>query len=152
MIAISRIKKGEAVCTMQGERISISELKKRYEKGSERITDPLQISERQYLDMVKPYVYINHSCDPNMAMTGKSTLVALRDIKMSEEVTYDYSTTEWTYEKFGKYSEWSMECHCGSPKCRGLIVQFPMLPAKLRKEYLLSRSVPDFILRKAKVK
>jgi len=150
MFATSDIKNGEIVCVMEGEKISIPELKRRYTYGKERICDPLQISERQYLDMVKPYVYINHSCEPNLAMTKISTLIALRDIKKGEEVFYDYSTTEWTYDNFGKYAEWSMDCICGNKNCRKIIVQFPFLPKKLQDKYLELKAVPDFILRKAK--
>lgn len=35
------IKKGERICYMDGEEITIQELRKRYESGQERSTDPL---------------------------------------------------------------------------------------------------------------
>jgi len=63
--AIRPIKKGELICRMKGEEISISELKKRYETGRERFCDPLQVRESQYLGLFEPYVYINHSCESN---------------------------------------------------------------------------------------
>ncbi len=58
--------------------------------------------------------YMNHSCDPNTWFDGADTLLARRDIKPGEEVTYDYAMTEIA-------GEWDMSCACGSPFCRGRV-------------------------------
>jgi hypothetical protein len=65
--------------------------------------------------------WINHSCDPNAEVRSKwdhaeNTMrawwVALRDIPVGEEITYDYAFT----------AEVAEACHCGAETCRGLIV------------------------------
>lgn len=56
--------------------------------------------------MQPPERYINHSCDANTQVVGKSD-VASRDIQPGEEITSDYLDLET--EQF--------TCNCGSPKC-----------------------------------
>lgn len=56
-----------------------------------------------------PENYGNHSCDPNLSAEH----VALRDIQPGEELTVDYA-------QFSDVN-WSMECHCGSKNCRGIV-------------------------------
>ena len=146
------IKKGQGICTFRGERITYEELKRRHDDGEEKVGNPLQISERTYLDISQPYVYINHSCDPNCGMRKVGELFALKNIKKGEELTYDYSTTEWTYERFGKYKEWAMVCNCGAKNCRGTIGQFPSLDPELKKKYYKAGALQDFILRKLEKK
>ncbi len=58
---------------------------------------------------------INHSCDPNAGfLDGQPVLHALRDIAAGEEICWDYSTS---------ISEpgWTLDCCCGSPRCRGVV-------------------------------
>ena len=62
------------------------------------------------------------------------------------------STTEWTYEKFGKYKDWSMECKCTSKDCRGTLGTFPTLSPKLKKKYYCVGALQDFILKKLEQK
>ena|SRR3989338_1360511 len=61
--------------------------------------------------------YINHSCSPNCESDikdGHIWIVALRDIKEGEELTYDYS---YDLDEFDEYP-----CKCGSEKCFGYIL------------------------------
>ena len=146
--ALENIKKGETIDVMRGENITFEELKKRYAKGKEKICNPLQITEKMYLDLAEPYVYINHSCAPNVGLRKKGELFALKNIKKGEEINYDYSTTEWTYEKFGKYKDWAMECNCKAKNCRGTLSQFPSLSPDLKRYYYKLGALQDFILRK----
>lgn len=39
--------------------------------------------------------YINHADTPNACYYDDLTVVALRDIKVDEEITHDYETAEW---------------------------------------------------------
>lgn len=58
---------------------------------------------------------INHSCEPNLGFAdGSTTLYAIRDLAVDEELSFDYSTS---------LSEpgWTLECRCGAPTCRGVI-------------------------------
>jgi len=87
----------------------------------------LWIQEGLYFDMVDQTRWINHSCDPNAGLeTGVSDtgnvwgrIVALRDIAAGEEISYDYAFPAHLAEP----------CRCGSPQCRGLIIDEDELPA-----------------------
>jgi uncharacterized protein len=59
--------------------------------------------------------FINHSCEPNLVariVKGHILYMSLRDIQAGEELTVDYH--------FDKKVE-RVECHCGTPSCRGTI-------------------------------
>ena len=59
-------------------------------------------------------MFINHSCDPNCETEetdGRVWIMAIRNIKAGEELTYDY----FLYD--GDDDE--ARCNCGSPHCRG---------------------------------
>jgi hypothetical protein len=60
---------------------------------------------------------INHSCSPNCGFRGQITLVAMRDIQVGEEITYDYVMTD---ANEGLPCE-NIECLCGSDNCRHII-------------------------------
>jgi hypothetical protein len=71
---------------------------------------------------------INHSCEPNCAMSGNVVLVALRDIAVGEELTYDYSTSDGSpYDEF--------DCTCGTPSCRGRITGHDWMNPELQQRY-----------------
>ncbi|MCA9349456.1 SET domain-containing protein-lysine N-methyltransferase [Candidatus Saccharibacteria bacterium] len=78
--------------------------------------DALPSSEHHYLYpdgdkmlyMQAPERFMNHSCEPNTHVVGKSD-VAIRDIEPGEEITSDYMDLET--ENF--------ICHCGLENCRG---------------------------------
>lgn len=72
-----------------------------------------------------PWRYLNHSCEPNAVLKGRS-LVALKAIAPGEEVTFDYNTTE--YEMSAPFA-----CHCGH--CDGVIVRgFKYLSMRRRRK------------------
>jgi SET domain-containing protein len=87
----------------------------------------LAIEDDVYLDMVDQTRFINHSCDPNayvdvgVAEDGEAwaAIVALRPIAVGEELCYDYAFPP----------ELAEPCRCGSPKCRGLIIDEDALSA-----------------------
>jgi uncharacterized protein len=81
--------------------------------------------------------YLNHSCDPNCEITGR-TIVARRDIRKGEELAFDYSCdVDWP--------GFAMPCSCGSPRCRKVIRAYRFLPDNLKARY--GRHVAPFILR-----
>jgi SET domain-containing protein len=141
-------RRGELLCVMQGERIGVPQVKERYRRGILRLSDPLQVSERVYVHLEPLLMCINHSCNPNAAVVGEADLVAVRAIDEGEEIAFDYSPTEWTWERFGRYAEWNMPCSCGESNCRGVVSQFPFMPKSLKKDYFRQGIVPNFIRRK----
>jgi len=104
----------------------------------------LQIGPTTYLAVEPPGVFTNHSCDPNVGIRYDVQVYALRDIRLGEEVRFDYSTT--TSER-----RWTMHCRCGSPSCRGIIGDFHDLPEKLQQHYLALGIVQAFIVQEAEL-
>ena len=68
--------------------------------------------------------FINHSCEPNceaVITRNKIWIESLRRIKAGTELSYDYQ-----FEYLDNYTEKDLAyyvCTCGSPKCRGTIVE-----------------------------
>jgi uncharacterized protein len=75
----------------------------------------LQISEWLILQMPddRPYeAFINHSCDPNVYITGNIFFKSLRTINAGEELTIDYATF------MNVKSNIIEKCMCNSKNCR----------------------------------
>ena len=143
------IKKSQLIHVVTGELCTLEEVLHRVEMGVEAAADPLGVEEEKYLDLDELSRTFNHSCAPNAYIRGKNELMALRDIRSGEEITYDYSTTmNDNEEKIIKYGNemWTCACHCGSADCRGIIDQFKNVPESTQKFYLRNRYAPDFIL------
>ncbi len=144
------IPKGELICKMVGQEISVNELKRRYASGREESTNPLQVSDNRYLDLRRPYLYINHSCNPNSALVRRNDLIAIRDIKIGEEITFNYSAADWPNQKYWRdYPDlWTMSCNCGAITCRKVIRSWLFMPQRLQKLYINNKYVPNFIMQK----
>jgi hypothetical protein len=83
---------------------------------------------------------VNHSCDPNCGLRfgpGGPVLVAIRAIAEGDELTWDYSTTIVA-------DDWSMQCRCGSVRCRGIVGDFRDLPAATQAHYQWLGIIPDY--------
>jgi uncharacterized protein len=65
--------------------------------------------------------YFNHSCEPNSGFEGQMFLVAMRDIKENEEITFDYAMV--VSESVGSDIVFEMECKCMSRNCRKRITE-----------------------------
>ena len=82
--------------------------------------------------MPSPERHINSCCDPNTyvkTIDGVRHVVARRQVKSGEEITYDYIINCHGGDVW--------QCSCGSPRCRGRIVSsFFELPLGWQLEYL----------------
>jgi len=82
--------------------------------------------------MQEPEKYINHSCNPNTfvkTINGVRRVLAMRDIKIGEEITYDYI--------MNSYNDGTFRCNCGSKNCRGIYQgNFFKLPKAVQLKYL----------------
>ncbi len=90
----------------------------------------LQIEDGYFLASVGPDKsdYFNHSCDPNGGLRGANNLVAMRDIAVGEEVTFDYAMSDSApYDQF--------ECGCGTVSCRGKVTGNDWQIPELRGRY-----------------
>lgn len=134
------IEKGERIIEYIGERISWREADERYDDDTMKRhhTFLFAVTSRTVIDGAvdgNDSRFINHACDPNCEAVdekGHIYIDAIRPIAAGDELFYDYayardkSTTE---EDEALYA-----CRCGSPKCRGTILE----PAPKKKGALPS--------------
>ena len=100
----------------------------------------IQVDYDRYLVPKKNGVgwYLNHSCQPNCVISGLS-VVAARDIRNGEELTFDYSTdVDWP--------GFRMACSCGARRCRKVVRAYRFLPENLRERY--GKRVAPYIARR----
>lgn len=76
-----------------------------------------------------PFRFINHSCEPNAAISGTKTVVALEKIPKNTEITIDYSMTDAD-------PHWSIQCHCKSKTCRKEIRAIYTVPTHVFKRHM----------------
>ena len=82
------------------------------------LTDPtfqtVQIGSRTHL-LEESLAAMNHSCNPNVYIDTKNMLIKqVKDIRIGDEVTFFYPSTEWSMQN-------PFKCTCGSNQCIGLI-------------------------------
>jgi hypothetical protein len=80
------------------------------------------------LDHISGADYINHSCEPNAGLTGTTGLVALRAIRIGEEICFDYAMSDSNI-----YLDFA--CHCGKPKCRKFVRPEDWRRPELQRRY-----------------
>ncbi|MFM2158783.1 MAG: hypothetical protein RLZZ124_1257 [Cyanobacteriota bacterium] len=136
LFAARPFRAGERILVFRGPEIDFRAV---VAKG-EAEANPLQIGPDRYLDIDAPAVCANHSCRPNAGIVNDRVLMAIAPIRSGEEIRYDYSTTMWE-------GHWTLPCACGSPDCRGVVDDFPTLPADLQRRYLRLGIVQRFIVR-----
>jgi uncharacterized protein len=126
--AISKISKGEIVASFGGKVIDQSELAK---YSDDRVSRSLQLNSDTYLlsgNIPEPGDMINHSCEPNCGIAGTSSVQALREIEIGEEITFDYAMTDSS-----KYDEFI--CACEKNRCRKKITGIDWQKEELQARY-----------------
>jgi SET domain-containing protein len=122
------IPKGTRIIEYVGEKISNAEADRRYDddKMEQHHTFLFILNSKQCLDATyggDASRFINHSCDPNAEAfipRGRIWIEAIKNIPAGAEIAYDYGYEDdpkYTIEDYRRYA-----CRCGSPKCRGTIV------------------------------
>jgi uncharacterized protein len=108
---------GTLVIEYVGEKINKRESLRRCEENNYYI---FSLDEHHDLDGSvgwNPAKFINHSCSPNCEaelIDGHIWIVARRDIRIGEEITFNYGYDLDSYKEH--------PCRCGSPRCVGYIV------------------------------
>lgn len=110
----------------------------------EREGHTLQVGAEEYILCDPPFLYSNHSCEPNCGITPRLEFKSLRNIKQGEELLWDYSTP--MLER-----HWTMQCRCGSSRCREVVRDFDLLPEALQEHYISLDIVLPFILEKTRL-
>ncbi len=81
--------------------------------------------------------FLNHSCEPNAGILGRTSVVALCNISRGEEVTIDYSTNVG-------WDAFAMACRCGEIGCRRTIRSYRYLTEEKKASY--GRHASQFLL------
>jgi len=126
--------KGEGVFAtksfMVGDIVMVGVIKEALEMNHSHAS---QIGEHEYVLHAGLISKVNHSCDPACGIrvneTGAHDFVAIRDICINEEITFDYAMRNYGVDYFAK------QCMCGSRRCRGRITGWKDLPDEKKKEY-----------------
>ncbi len=129
VFAKKNIPAGARVIEYVGERLTKAQAYKRADipldrhKEDDKIYGAVYIFElnkRYDIDGDVPYNtarYINHACDPNCEtdiIRGRIWVIALKDIKKGEEISYNYGYDYDAYEDH--------RCDCRTPRCVGYIL------------------------------
>ncbi len=72
-------------------------------------------------------LYTNHSCDPNLGLSGAVTFVARRAIAAGEELTHDWCMTD--------DDESATSCRCGAQGCRKILTGKDWQQPELQQRY-----------------
>jgi len=126
--------KGEGIFATQsfkrGDIVMVGVIK---EVLNENHSHASQIGENKYVLHAGLITKANHSCSPNCGIreneTGAHDFVAMGDISVSEEITFDYAMRNYVIDYFPK------KCMCDSKKCRSRITGWKDLPDEKKKEY-----------------
>src|SRR3989338_3529916 len=118
LFAKEKIIKGELVVSFEnGKRkfVVSAVADELFEKGNDHV---LQIKDDLYFfatteGEIENEDHINHSCDPNLGISGNLKFVAFRDVTPGEELAFDYAMSE--------SSDYSIKCNCGSKNCQKII-------------------------------
>ena len=130
VVAIADIARDEIVAIKAGNIITRAELERATLDAGDmalQIDDDFYIAPRTPEEIDDMSVFINHSCDPNVGFRGQVVYVAMRDIAAGEELCHDYSME--------RSDDYSLDCHCGSPLCRGKVTGQDWKLPELQQRY-----------------
>jgi SET domain-containing protein len=116
VIAVDDIAKDDIVAIKAGNIITRAEIEQATDNAGDmalQIDDDFYLAPRSANEIEEMSVFINHSCDPNVGFRGQVVYVALRDIRAGEELCHDYAME--------RSDDYALDCHCGSPLCRGKV-------------------------------
>ena len=134
VFAIKNIKKDEMCAIFGGYVVSAKDEAKFPSKYSDTgilISDQFVMSSALSKE---PADNFNHSCNPNAGINGQIFLVAMRDIKSGEQITFDYAMCLSYNKKHIPYF-YKTKCLCGSKNCRGFITADDWKIPALQKRY-----------------
>ncbi len=127
VFARDKVRANEVIIVWGGEVIT-GEMLEDMSEDKRRVS--VQVEEDLYMVTANegPADWINHSCDPNAGLVGQVVLVALRDIRVGEEVCFDYAMSDGSpYDEF--------ECGCNTKKCRHHITGADWKLPELQERY-----------------
>ena len=126
---------GDKITKAESDRRADIPLQKNEKDNNHGAVYIFQLNKRYDIDGYVPYNtarFINHSCNPNCEtdiIRGHIWIIANKDIKKGEELSYNYNYDWDDYEDH--------VCHCGAENCIGYILDeeyWPKLRRKLKKK------------------
>lgn len=128
LFAVEPIRKDEAIVSFGGYSVTrdvLDTLPELQRQHSMQIDDDLFLAGP---GSGEPGDMVNHSCSPNCGIRGSIVIVAMRDIEVGEELTFDYAMSDsQDYDEF--------ICACGAPECRGIVTGSDWLRGELQQRY-----------------
>jgi hypothetical protein len=115
-----------------------------YQIPSEKVSDKpnrftVQMNRELHTEVGKLSA-LNHSCDPNVLLDMEKMLViANRDIKAGDELSFFYPSTEWEMAA-------PFICLCGSPRCIHVVAGARFLPLSTLEHHYLSRHIREIMI------
>ena len=122
LYASKDIKCGARIINYKGKLITNTEVEQNPKFDNDKDIYLFDINKRYSLDgdfSWNTARLINHSCNPNCEVDGKGYkiwIIAIKDIKKNEELTYDYG---FSYDEDYK----QFPCKCRAKNCCGYIVR-----------------------------
>jgi hypothetical protein len=102
-------------------------------RGPVRCSHSVQLDWDTHVQMDLPARFINHSCDANVGIVDNEMdafdFVALRDLEVGQELTWDYGAAEFHSISIIPY------CLCRSPLCRKDSLGFELAHRNIRQQY-----------------
>ena len=128
VVANAPLAAGVVACRFSGRIVSFATL------PQAELCHALWLDGDRWLIPDAPARFINHSCDPNCVLADDpadadaALVVAIRPIAAGEEITFAYDRVDADELAANKNNpayawrpEWTFQCRCGAPICRGLV-------------------------------
>ncbi|ORY02789.1 hypothetical protein K493DRAFT_334488 [Basidiobolus meristosporus CBS 931.73] len=99
LVATREFKEGDIISKIEGK------------PASDICYHTVQVDEDKHIELTNDLTYCNHSCEPTTILdTTRMVVVALKDLKEGDELTFFYPSSEWDMAE-------SFNCACGSSQC-----------------------------------
>ncbi|MFZ2886144.1 MAG: SET domain-containing methyltransferase [Candidatus Moraniibacteriota bacterium] len=135
IFAKNEIKKGEMLAVFGGYVMNVKDEKNNLpddiNDNAVQISEDLVLGIKKESELEKA-CYFNHSCNPNAGFRGQIFLVAMKNIKKDEQVTFDYGTVLFRSKNGIDYQ---FDCACGKSECRKVITNNDWKIKKLQQKY-----------------
>ena len=83
---------------------------------------------------------LNHSCDPNVILdTQRMLVIARRDIRAGDELTFFYPSTEWEMAA-------PFICLCGASNCIHVVAGARFLPLSTLEQHYLNAHIREQVV------
>jgi SET domain-containing protein len=135
LFAIRPIKRGEIIAIKGGHIMDEGTLRKSgalSEVSFIQLAPGFYIGAKDKSEVKRNKIFVNHSCAPNVGFNGQVILVAMRDVKPSEELTFDWAM--FSDESY-IWKNYQVKCNCGKSSCRKTLTPHDWRMKELQRRY-----------------